>query len=75
MEKMVHLVCLECLEKWVPEVFLDQEDSMVSLAHLVSRDQRVLLVPRAMKDQLDLQDPLDKLETKVQWDLLDLLAH
>merc|ERR1711879_931840 len=56
---MVHLVCLECLEKWVPEVFLDQEDSMVSLAHLVSRDQRVLLVPRAMKDQLDLLDRQD----------------
>ena len=65
----------EYQEKWVLGVFLDQEDSMVSLAHLVSRDQRVLLVPRAMKDQLDLQDPLDKLETKVQWDLLDLLAH
>lgn len=75
MEKMVHQACLEFLERWDLEVFLDPEDSMVSLVHLVFLVQRELLVPRVMKVQLDLQDPQDKLATKDLWDLLDQLDH
>ena len=70
-----HLVCLEFPERWDQEVFLDPEDSMVSLVHRVYLAQRELLVLRVMKVQLDPLDPLGKQGTKDLWDLLDLLDH
>lgn len=58
LEKTDHLVLLVSLEKWVLVVFLVQGVSMAYLVLLEFQDLKERLVPREMKDPLDLQDLL-----------------
>jgi len=80
-EMMDHLVCLETmdplgyqefLEKWDQGVSLAQEDSMDCLDLLAFLDQKVLQDLKEMRGQQDHQGLLDRLVTKVLWDLLAL---
>merc|ERR1712227_261790 len=75
MERMVLLVSQVSLEKWVLEDFLDQEDSMDCLDLLAYLDLKALLDQRVMKVLRDHLDLLVRLETRDQWDLMDLLDH